>query len=425
MSGNTPTSMKILMEGWRSFVESPKALSEKYLDQGITVGDPPLDPLASPEKVPAALEAPIDPKKSAIIGSLRGTGQKPKLDKAGNIKRRPLPFGLFINGEHLGEDPRWILGANMQGNRKKNHYGTNELIKVVKAGIDNVHAFDQDYYDKRWLQHILGDDFDTDKDQSFIKFLKDQNIIPRLTDPLYIEDLGLAPYFTDIYGNTYHGGHKMRGHGSHQTGQDADLGFYMMPGYEMVSGFREASGQRKLLKGFISRSELADLISKKTELKDVKKVTDTIQNLEHRLGTFDAERTWKLISGMASTGLVEMIFVDRSLHEDLKAAATRAGEETSYKAAKILHQANHKNHIHVRVYAPDSKERGKPLARKLNRKFMKNPSTRSWLASTFSKRSKSASTSSKRSKSGLTSGEKLYPERDPYGDIVNSLSRRQ
>jgi hypothetical protein len=306
----------------------------------------------------------------------------------------------------------------MQGNGKKNHYGTNELIKVVKAGIDNVHAFDQDYYDKRWLENIImtgvpDADKDKDHDQSFIKFLKDQNIIPRLTDPLYIEDLGLAPYLTDIYGNTYHGGQKVSGHGSHQTGQDADLGFYMMPGQEMVSGFIAAHEQRQLWKGFISRADLAAWMNQKTE---PKKATSRIGRL---LGTFDAERTWKLISGMLATGLVEFIFIDKSLHEGLKAAAARAGEETSYKAAKasrkILHQANHKNHIHVRVYAPDSKERGKPLARKLNRKFMKNPNTRSWLAST----------SSKRSKSGLTSGEKLYPERDPYPDIVNSLSKRQ
>ena len=452
-------SMKIIIENWRAFLEEK---SEEALNEQDSLAASAARKKGEPEaptpshlhtkgqsrdlEPPESIKRPELPKVrgSAVIGDLRGTGKvdkyktvvakdakgnpiiDPETKKKKKIKkfvRSALPYGLFINGEHLGEDPRWILGANMQGSKKPHHYGTNELIRTIKGAVDYVHATTQKEYDRKWLAYILGESGQTEvagDDEKYIKYLKEQNIIPKETSRLFIEDLGMAPYHTDMYGNTYHGGHKVPGHGSHQTGQDADLAFYMMPGYEMLDGFRVASPPRKLLKGFISRADLEFLTTpietvetpslnekKKLSIKRHKrKVKDKLRSLKNRLGTFDPIRTWKLIAGLVNSGLVRLTIVDGSLHRSLRRAAELFGEKSLWSKAKFdPHTPNHKNHIHVRVSAPESIKRGKSLAKLLTRDFKKQTNTKSWL-------------SRKMRRGKLDPGQKLYPDRDHWQDML-------
>jgi hypothetical protein len=433
--------MTEILQYWRSFKEKEANLQEQEatpwlsmdnsLEGGITVDYPPEEDLEPPESI--RRPEPEKTKKSAVIGSLRGTGKKPKYKTktitnddgtktAKKIKiRAPAPYGLFLNGEHIGTDPRWELGANKQGNGKKNHYGTNELIKTIKKGIAHVHATKQEEYDRLWLAYILGEPGQSvveNEDQKYIDFLKKEKIIPVETSKLLIEDLGVAPHHTDIYGNTYHGGRKVAGHGSHQTGQDGDLGFYMMPGYEMVEGFKVASPPRALTPEFIGRAELESIVTTYPD----KDWTDRITALKVLLGTFDPIRTWKLIAGLAKSGLVEMTIIDKSLHSSLKVAATLFGEKSSWHvgAPKTKGKpngkinlngkvSNHKNHIHVRVFAPESVKRGRPLAKKLLKSFKKSRNTKVWIKS-------------KGKKKAVTPGQDLYPERNPFVDIVDTAT---
>tara|TARA_B100001094_G_scaffold325429_1_gene379742 strand:- start:3848 stop:5188 length:1341 start_codon:yes stop_codon:yes gene_type:complete len=433
--------MTEILQYWRSFKEKEANLQEQEatpwlsmdnsLEGGITVDYPPEEDLEPPESI--RRPEPEKTKKSAVIGSLRGTGKKPKYktktitndDGTKTTKkikiRAPAPFGLFFNGEHMGTDPRWILGANKQGNGKKNHYGTNELIKTIKKGIAHVHSTKQEEYDKLWLAYILGEPKGSTvvpDDQRYIDFLKKEKIIPESTQPLLIEDLGLAAHHTDIYGNTYHGGHKVPGHGSHQTGQDGDLGFYMMPGYEMVEGFRVASPPRKLLKGFLDRKELENMVTtlstegstEKKEKTKRRRAQDLLTSLKNRLGTFDPIRTWKLISGMVNSGLINRTIIDKSFFSALKRASRLCGEASLYsKATFIGNVPNHKNHIHIRVNAPESVKRGTPLAKKLLKSFKKNRNTKVWIKS-------------KGKKKAVTPGQDLYPERNPFVDIVDTAT---
>ena len=435
-----------IFKKWRKFLKEEKTnLSEeeevgglkarKYrddLNQDPAIPTDPKDPAVPvPDKEQQELSPlmPDVPKGSIVIGSLRGTGKSPKYkrkkvvndDGTKTIKkikvRAPAPYGLFINGEYLGEDSRWILGANMQGNKKKNHYGTNELIKTVKAAVANVHATSQDQYDEWWLRYILGTSSGggvSDKESKYIKMLKELKVIPSKIEPLYIEDLGLAPFKTDIYGNTYHGGHKVPNHGSHQTGQDADLGFYMMPGYEMEAGFRIASQPRNLGKEFITLSDLEFVYEnfhdgKKKEDKD--RAADLVTGLKNLLGTFDPIKTWKLISGLTKSGNLQKTIIDRDLVPSLKRAATICAERGLLTKCKFVTTVpGHKNHIHIRVNAPDSIKRGKKLNHQLMKKFKSVSSTKRFLM--------------KYLKQNPTTGEKLYPNRlgqQHWEDILTNL----
>ena len=454
------TTTNDIFKSWRNFLNKDKknALeineekevgglkSRKYPNPGNL---PPETPQVTPEPEDSDPEQEDDlsplmpslPKGSIVIGSLRGTGSQPKykkelIGKDENGKkiykkvfaRAPAPFGLFINGEYLGQDSRWILGRNNQGNKKQNHWGTNELIKTIKSGIDNVHEYSQQQYDEWWLRYILGtpDSGISDQEEELIKVLKQEGVIPSSTAALYIEDLGLGPFKTDIYGNTYHGGHKVPNHGSHQTGQDADLGFYMMPGKQMVAssdekkhGFKIASEPKKLGKSFASFKDLEDVrdnLSHRdvTAAEKQKKPNLKVAAIKETLGTFDPIRTWKLISGLAKPGYLQLALIDKALITPLGIAAEICGEKsdfTSLRSKGILkHYKGHKNHVHIRVDAPESIKRGKSLNRRLQKKFMKTSNTKSFLKRFL--------------RNNPTAPEKLYPERpglQHWDDIVNNL----
>ena len=237
----------LIMESWRRYLKEYEGADK--LDQGVggtggvEISEPEQweDPGIDTDGVPNSLKRP--PKHSIVIGNPKGKGT------------RSDPRGIFINGEFLGEDNRWILGKNSDNfykfDRKyrktdepnpiyrQTHYGTTELIRTIKDAIDKVSSVEPEVYAARFAKMLLGnqDSTITEEEKKYGKALMDLGLYPKNTQPLYIEDLGLAPFFTDVYGNTYHGGRAVAGHGSHRTGEDADLGFYMLPGNEMTTMF--------------------------------------------------------------------------------------------------------------------------------------------------------------------------------------------
>jgi murein endopeptidase len=129
-----------------------------------------------------------------------------------------------------------------------------------------------------------------------------------------------------VIGDLSHpGGGRLNRHKSHQTGRDADIGFYYRQG--------EA---------------------------------DTF--LTARKKDLDLPRTWALVRALVTETDVERIFVDRSLISILYAQALEEGEDpgwlndifgrTSDKGI-IQHERRHKDHLHVRFFNPRAQERGR------------------------------------------------------------------
>ena len=128
----------------------------------------------------------------------------------------------------------------------------------------------------------------TQRHKNLIPMFQELGWIPQKTGPLYIEDFSVRPWFTDAYGNTYHGHHgygkgKITGHGSHQNGMDADLGFYMLPGYEMKTRFTRNNTKNS---GREIRQFHYDYETKKFRLKEPK-------NFKHvEYGAMPPKNTW-------------------------------------------------------------------------------------------------------------------------------------
>lgn len=81
-------------------------------------------------------------------------------------------------------------------------------------------------------------------------------------------------------------------------------------------------------------------------------------------GEIDWRATWRLVAALAATGAVRQIFLDRSHHDSLRAAARTAGLDDPALAraiqarrgapALVTHSAGHTRHLHVRFRcAPD------------------------------------------------------------------------
>ena len=153
--------------------------------------------------------------------------------------------GMIMNAEYIGKNPqKWILGKNSDNPYKDTHFGTTELITAVRAAIENVHKTKDEVYSARLVKMFLGetDTEITERHKKMAIVFQDLGWIPKRTSTLYLEDFSVKPFYKDVYGNTYHGHPKkgkgkIKGHGSHQTGKDADLGFYMLPGFEMKTRF--------------------------------------------------------------------------------------------------------------------------------------------------------------------------------------------
>jgi penicillin-insensitive murein endopeptidase len=120
-------------------------------------------------------------------------------------------------------------------------------------------------------------------------------------------------------------GGRLNRHRSHQTGRDADIGFYYRRGE--VDTF------------FTARKKDLDL-----------------------------PRTWALVRALVTETDVDRIFVDRSISSALYAHALEEGEDRGWldevfgrSADKgvVQHVRRHKDHFHVRFYSPRAQEHGR------------------------------------------------------------------
>ena len=120
-------------------------------------------------------------------------------------------------------------------------------------------------------------------------------------------------------------GGRLNRHRSHQTGRDADVGFYYQRGE--VGSF---------------------LAARKKDL--------------------DLPRTWALVRALVTETDVERIFVDRSLIAVLYQHALAEGEDRAWlndifgrtsEKGIIQHERRHKDHLHVRFYNPRAQEHGR------------------------------------------------------------------
>jgi murein endopeptidase len=122
----------------------------------------------------------------------------------------------------------------------------------------------------------------------------------------------------------------LRPHRSHQSGRDADIGFYY------------SGGPGWYLRGTAK--------------------------------TLDQARTWALIKAFALDPNVEGIFVDRSIQALLRQYAEKAGESKEFldgifeshlhKDRLIRHEWGHLTHLHVRFRCPIAEDAGARLATK-------------------------------------------------------------
>ena len=124
---------------------------------------------------------------------------------------------------------------------------------------------------------------------------------------------------------SHHRGGRLDKHRSHQTGRDADIGFYYRAG--------EA---------------------------------ETFQTA--RMKDLDAARTWTLVRALVTETDVERIFIDRSLMRVLYDQALAEGDDPLWLAdifgrttekGIIQHEKRHKDHLHVRFYNPRAQEHGR------------------------------------------------------------------
>ncbi len=125
------------------------------------------------------------------------------------------------------------------------------------------------------------------------------------------------------------GGH-LSPHRSHQSGRDADVGYYYKSGPRL----------------FVHATE---------------------DNL-------DLPRTWALVKAALKETTVDMIFIDQAVQRVLADYALRSGEDVAFvdqvfqvrgknAAAPIRHVHGHDNHIHFRWHNPVAEEMGRRVAR--------------------------------------------------------------
>src|SRR4051812_24328411 len=112
----------------------------------------------------------------------------------------------------------------------------------------------------------------------------------------------------------------LRPHRSHQSGRDADIGlFYKNDGFP--------------------------------------------GRVAHRERFVDAPRNWALLRELITQTDVQMILVDRGIQKVLRDYAISQGEDAAWLSRVfsqvVKHARNHKDHFHVRFYAPRSQELGR------------------------------------------------------------------
>jgi murein endopeptidase len=134
----------------------------------------------------------------------------------------------------------------------------------------------------------------------------------------------------------------IRPHRSHQSGLDADIGFY----------YRTPAK-------WYTKANAANL---------------------------DRARTWALVRALVGQGTVEYIFVDRSVQVLLREYALAAGESVEFvnelfespakRDSVVRHAWGHLTHFHVRFIDPTAEETGRRLAASLGKKPGPAPATR-------------------------------------------------
>ena len=118
----------------------------------------------------------------------------------------------------------------------------------------------------------------------------------------------------------------LRPHRSHQGGRDVDLSFYYRP--------------------------------------DV-----SPRDRRHRKDLIDPARCWALIRALATLTDVQLILVDRQIIKVIHDYALRAGEDRAWvdslfsagHASLVRHARRHRDHFHVRFFAPRSQELGRRI----------------------------------------------------------------
>lgn len=131
-------------------------------------------------------------------------------------------------------------------------------------------------------------------------------------DNLQVEDL-----------SSKHGG-DISGHGSHENGLDADLGFFKSNCKEHIPTSENFYAPSMVLEnGQISKN-------------------------------FDLERNWELMKTLHKYGDVNRIFIDQKLKDALCRYAKNKGEIVSHKEVlrSLRHVKNHKDHLHIRLNCP-------------------------------------------------------------------------
>jgi LysM repeat protein len=205
-------------------------------------------------------------------------------DSLGTLSIGTPSGGILLNGTVMPDGPGWQVRLPAEA------LGTAETLAFIRAAIDKVNE-----------------------------------IFPG-SPPLAIGDISDAQ------------GGRLNRHISHQTGRDADLGFY----YKNGSGVWHIAG--------------------------------TAANL-------DLPRNWALVRALLLCTDVETILLDSRIQRLLYAHALKIGEDKAWldrvfrfvkgaKEARIVHTTGHRTHYHVRFYNPIAQELGRrayPHLVRLNR----------------------------------------------------------
>jgi murein endopeptidase len=227
------------------------------------------------EAAAAAKQAVVDPGlryTSDLTDEALARVWKENPEALGSVSVGFADQGRLINAVHLEDGDAWTVA------RRDLSWGTRETIDGLVAAFRAVH---EEYPDARArLSHI-----------------------------------GLQS------------GGWLRPHKSHQSGRDADLGFF-------YKGNGRPGGR-----------------------------------LKNVLKAFDTARNWALIRALVTQSDVQIIWVDRGIQKVLRDHALKIGEDRAWvdrlfragNQSLLQHARRHQDHFHVRFYAPRSQELGRRL----------------------------------------------------------------
>ena len=125
-------------------------------------------------------------------------------------------------------------------------------------------------------------------------------------------------------------GGRISGHASHQNGLDADIVYFRRDAREQDPDFLGGFDEEFVIKGEVTAN-------------------------------FDVERNWELVSLLVGSGLVNRIFMDPAIKQELCEHASSLPDLSGSEAEEILRRLrpypNHGDHMHVRIVCPASSPR--------------------------------------------------------------------